>query len=400
MPSIASEASTLNVQLKNQTSSNTVYAYFTGYASDHNNDLFLLQADGQTPYYPAYPPSNLSPLAEDCAIPLGAPGSTCTVTIPKIFSARIYFSVDNKMTFLLNQTDTGKAALVEPSVSNPSDPQYDIKWDFCELTFDNTQLFCNITYVDFVSLPIQLTLTTTTGPTQYVAGIPATGLADIYTKLQAQQNADNQPWTQLLHSANGQQVRILSPNNGIKLQSSLFSGYFEDYITQVWQEYTPSQTLSIDTQNAGWGTLQGSVDPSTGLLTFLSANAPNGRYTFAKPCTADIFNCSSGPFNLPNDESGNIGARIAAGFNRTTILAYKDQPDQPAASDYYMSNPTNHYSRIVHAENIDKLGYAFPYDDVTPTGGQDQSGKVASPDPVTFTVAVGATVNTPAKGEL
>ena len=72
------------------------------------------------------------------------------------------------------------------------------------------------------------------------------------------------------------------------------------------------------------------------------------------------------------------------------------QPDEPAPSEYYISEnqPTNHYSRIVHAANIDKLGYAFPYDDVTSASGQDQSGKVADPAPQTFVVTVGG--STPA----
>ena len=36
-----------------------------------------------------------------------------------------------------------------------------------------------------------------------------------------------------------------------------------------------------------------------------------------------------------------------------------------------------HYARIVHAANVDGLGYTFPYDDVTPDGGKlsiDQAG--------------------------
>jgi hypothetical protein len=50
-------APTLGIDLQNNTGSNTVYAYVTGQALDHGNALFLLQADGQTPYYPASPES-------------------------------------------------------------------------------------------------------------------------------------------------------------------------------------------------------------------------------------------------------------------------------------------------------------------------------------------------------
>ena len=47
--------------------------------------------------------------------------------------------------------------LVEPAVANPSDPNAAIQWDFCEFTWNAAQLFVNISYVDFVSLPVGLT---------------------------------------------------------------------------------------------------------------------------------------------------------------------------------------------------------------------------------------------------
>lgn len=48
-----------------------------------------------------------------------------------------------------------------------------------------------------------------------------------------------------------------------------------------------------------------------------------------------------------------------------------------------------HYARIVHEANIDKHGYAFPYDDVTPDGGVPQEGAVFSFSPQSLTVTVG-----------
>ena len=119
-------SSTLNIALQNQTTSSTVYAYITGQAIDNNNALFLLQADGKTAYHPTSPSSPGAALAEDCAIPLGAPGNTVTVTVPHLAGSRIWFSVDNTLTFLLNPGP----ALVEPSVTNPSDPNIHTIWVF------------------------------------------------------------------------------------------------------------------------------------------------------------------------------------------------------------------------------------------------------------------------------
>ena len=141
--------STLNIALQNASNSSTVYAYITGQAIDNNNALVIMQADGKTPYYPSSPSSTGQPLAQNCAIPLGAPGSTATVTIPRISASRIWFVFNDTLTFLLNPGP----GLVEPSISNKSDPNYNKTWGFAEFTFNADQLYANISYVDFVSIP-------------------------------------------------------------------------------------------------------------------------------------------------------------------------------------------------------------------------------------------------------
>jgi hypothetical protein len=124
-----------------------------------------------------------------------------------------------------------------------------------------------------------------------------------------------------------------------------------------------------------------------------------GAGTFAKPSAADVFSCSTGPFgNYPKataDEMGAIGARLAAALNRSTLVAFATQPDGAGdgavSSNYYKTNPTNHYSRIVHSVNLDGRGYAFPYDDVVPSGatGPDQAGTVFDGAPELLTVTLG-----------
>lgn len=385
---------TLDIQLKNNTTANQVYAAITGLALDRKNALFLLQSDGRTPYYPAQPGKDQESLKQDCAIPLGHPGSTKTVRVPHLVGARIYFSIGKPLKFLLNRGGNG-AALVAPSINNPADANYKVEWTFCEFTFDPSQLFCNITYVDFVALPISLSLKEKSGKTQEVTGFGANGLQTIAKELKSQAASDRQPWESLIYAPDGKIIRILSPNNAILGKPSLFAGYYEPYVDRVWSKYS-SADLSIDTQNGNWGTLRGKVKQN-GMMTFSNANGK--QYTFAKPSTADIFSCSSGPFDLPNNEFGNVGARIAAGLNRSTMLISDVHPGA-SPKQYYQSSPTNHYSRIVHAVNKDRLGYTFPYDDVTPSNGQDQSGKVADPSPQSFTVTVGGGPQKDGKSEL
>jgi len=243
---------TVNIALQNQTTSSTVYAYITGQALDNKNALFLLQSDGKTHYVPTSPPSTGSPLTENCAIPLGAPGNTVTVTVPHLAGSRIWFSVDSTLTFLLNPGP----ALVEPSVTNPSDPNINGSWDFCEFTFNDAQLFVNVSYVDFVCLPISLTLTNTSGATQHVTGMGNNGLDTVCSSLAAQDASDHAGWSSLIvKNPSGRNIRALSPNNGIVLNNNLFANYFEPYVAQVWRTYQ-NQPLSIDTQ-AQWGTVTG-----------------------------------------------------------------------------------------------------------------------------------------------
>ncbi|MBR7837569.1 carbohydrate-binding protein [Actinospica durhamensis] len=368
-------SSTLQIDLQNTTTSSDVYAYVTGNAIDNGNALMLLEADGRTPYYPSSPSATGSALGTNCAIPLGAPGTTTSITIPHIAGGRIWFSVGGTLTFLLNPGP----ALVEPSVTNPSDPNVNLSWDFCEFTFNASQLYANITYVDFVCLPISLKLTNSSGAVQTVSGMPTGGLNTVCANLIAQHNSDGAGWNQLVVTSNGANLRALSPNNGIVMNSSLFSGYYQPYVNQVWSKYA-SSPLTVDTQ-ASWGSVSGTV--SGGNLNF------SGVGSFAQPSAADIFSCSTGPFANASGEMGALIARISAAFNRSTLLIDTDQPDGENPSNYYANSVTNHYARIVHAANLDGRGYAFPYDDVAPAGGVDQSGFVADPNPVLWTIAVG-----------
>lgn len=370
---------TVSFSIQNKTGSDTVYAFVTGQAINNGNALMLLESDGKTPYYPASPSAVGSPLAVDCAIPLNASGgSPITITVPQLAGARLWFSIGTPITFLLNPGP----ALVEPSVTNSSDPNIHLQWDFAEFTYNAAELFANISMVDFACIPIGLTLTDTSGSTQTVSGLPAGGLDTVCSRLTAQQAADGNPWTDLIVTSNGANLRALSPQNGIVYNSSLLSGYYDNYVTQVWDMYE-SSTLTVDTQ-ASYGSVTGKV--TGGLLTF------PGIGSFARPTAADIFSCSTGPFSTAG-ASGEVLAiipRLAAAFNRSTLLIDSAQPDGENPARYYTNATTNHYARIVHATEAGGLGYAFPYDDVTPDGGVNQSGPVSSGSPALLSITVGA----------
>ena len=369
---------TVPFTVANNTGTGPVYAYVTGQALDSGNALMLLRSDGQTPYFPASPAGPGSALGADCAIPLSAPGGgPVTITVPHLAGARLWLSVGAPLTFLLNPGP----ALVEPSVSNPADPSIGVLWDFCEFTFNQAQLFANLTFVDFAAIPVALDLTDTSGGQQSAAGLAPGGLDTVCAGLTAQAAADGHPWDDLIVTSGGRNLRALSPANGIAANPSFLAGYYDDYVSQAWAKYA-STALTVDTQ-ASFGQVAGQV--SNDLLTF------PGVGSFARPSAADIFSCASGPFSPAgmSPEMLAIVPRLAAALNRSTLLTDPSQPDGENPASYYAAPVTNHYARIVHAASRDGRGYAFPYDDVAPAGGADQSGSVASGSPAQLAITLG-----------
>lgn len=371
---------TLQLALQNRSSSSNAFAYITGLALERNNTPLFVQSDGRSIYYPTAPSQVQSALQADVAIPLGAPGNTVNVYIPKIAGGRIWFSIDGRLTFLLNPGP----AVVEPSVSNPSDPNFNINWTFCEFTYNDAQLFANISYVDFVSVPVSLSLTNTQGNTQTVPGMSASGFQTIVNELraQAQRDVHHGPWDKLIYEANGQPLRVISPNNLLVGNPNAWDGYWDAYTNAVWQKFR-NEDITINTQAAA-GNLTGRVQGDELQL--------GEAGSFSAPSARDIFSCSTGSFATGSNQARNaVIPRLAAAFNRSILLSTPgDQfPNGSNPSAYYNDETTNHYSRIVHQAQRDGRGYAFPYDDVVPDGGQDVAGTVYDGSPRLFTIAVG-----------
>ncbi|HZE41583.1 MAG TPA: glycoside hydrolase family 64 protein [Stackebrandtia sp.] len=343
-------------------------AYITGH--EFGTDKWLLVKADSSKYYLQDTSTPQTPLPEDCSIPVGA---STSVTLPRMYGARIYFVRDDKLEFFVNPGP----ALVEPAFATSADANFHKVWSFCEFTFNDQQLFANISYVDLVTgLPIGMTLEGDGSHT--VDPLPGDALDKIASDLKAQASADGKPWDKLILTGDGGGLlRAVSPQG---LGSDNFGDYWNSYVDQVWQKYA-GEDLKVDIQGGG-GVFTGRVSGDT--LTF------NDGYAFGKPNTADIFTCNSGPFaNNPSDPDPKKGilARLAAAFNRSTLLDFPDQPGGPAPSDFYKGDITNHWARIVHAHS--PIGYAFPYDDVVGDGDPDQSGAANDGNPRRWTVKAG-----------
>jgi hypothetical protein len=314
---------------------------------------------------------------------LGPTGSTTNITIP-YSSGRIWYSVGSSLTFLVNPSSAG-VQFIEPSFTNSSDSNYNIRWDFCEFAYETTGVYANVTYVDFVSIPVALQLTNTSGVVTQVSGLPSDGLDKICASLIAQNSIDDAGWDQLIiKGSDGSNLRVLNPTYGIITSSSLFENYWTDYINQVWEKYV-STPLVVDTQSS-WGIVTGNTSNDRSSINF------GGIGSFSKPSAADIFSQDSGAFAPQANNTAEmlrISAIISTAINRSTLLTDSYQPDGETVSSYYTNPVTNHYARIVHAANLDGKGYCFPYDDVGGSNEKDQSGCVTDPSPKNLLVTIG-----------
>lgn len=321
----------------------------------------------------------------DVAIPLNGPGQTTTITLPDyISSARVWFA-DGHLDFYVVDTQYGPG-LVEPSSMNPNDPSADVNWGFVELTFKGGYgLFANLSFVDFVGLPLGIALDTASSGSQQALGVPSDAVSKVCDLLKGQKDQDGQPWDELcVNDNNGKLLRVVSPPTIISQDANAFSGYFDDYVNQVYQQYT-SEQLMINTQGDA-GQVACTSDGNT-----ITCAGDSTSYT--KPSSEDIFGCNSGTFAISqsdNDVHLAVVPRICAAINRATLhlSGGNVQPSLPPSS-YYTAHPNNWYSAFVHQTQLDGKGYAFSYDDVAPSQAESVDGSVYASDPTVLTVLIG-----------
>ncbi|GAB7357198.1 hypothetical protein MBLNU459_g8184t1 [Dothideomycetes sp. NU459] len=380
----SSTAGQLDISMVNNLASNNVNAYVTGL--DSNGLLVMLLPNGSW-FYPTATNSGVpQAVTQNVAIPLGGEGSTTTITLPGYISAgRVWFA-DGTLQFYTVRGGTGAVSLVEPSAVNPSDPSANVNWGFVELTnTENDGIYANISYVDFLGLPLGMQLTGADGGVQTAEGVDADAIDGICADLAAQEKKDGYPWGELcMTDKSGNNLRVLAPPDYISIKPTAFQDYFTSYVNQVWTHYKTTP-LTIHTQAAA-GNVNCTVNGS-----YLNCTGDNRGY--AKPSAADIFGCSSGPFAFQAGDNAvhyAVVPRLCAAFHRATLLL-KGGNVTPglSSSSYYAAEPANWYSAFVHDYEIDGKGYAFSYDDVTPDDATNESGLVSTLNPKLLKVTVG-----------
>jgi len=320
----------------------------------------------------------------------------------EISSGRIYI-VDGNLDFFSG----GDGAIVQPDPHNPGDVSSRELWGFFELSHINDPsqnkptITINLSFVDWVGMALGMNVTYIDGNQQKTISIPGMkpdGLVNICNALTKLDSF----WPKLCMKGadNKTPIRIVSPNKYLSLHpdDKDASTYYEPYVDMVWNKYKSAE-LKINTQADG---PSGDRKIESGTIVTCKVNndkleCDNDAGSFARPNSADIFGCNSGPFANPGageTESwsrARVRPRLCAAFVRSTAHLDGAQPSKDIPVEkYYQHKVTNHYSRAVHENLIGGMGYAFSYDDVSADEKVNSAGLVSVLNPVRLDLYVNA----------
>ncbi|MGB3439664.1 MAG: beta-1,3-glucanase family protein [Actinophytocola sp.] len=278
-----------------------------------------------------------------------------TLSLPQGMSGRIYVALGDKLKFRCNPGN----ALAYPAGWVTADPNYPVLHDCAEFTYDGAGMHCNITMVDMLSVPMEISLS---GAAQQRTGrLKDGGRAAVFNALASTPGFGNLVMDDL---------RVIAPGHGLDA-GRFASDYFAGLIDEVWNHYG-SNTMTV---TAGARTFSGSVQG--GQFVF-----DGGVRAFAKPSTRDVLFCD-GALAAPNDGvTGPVAATLGAGFNRGVLTSTGAQPVADAGT-YYRPSVTNHYSRIMHENTVDGKAYGFAFDDVC-----EHASYIEDPAPTSMTVTI------------
>lgn len=370
------------LELVNKMASSNVRAYISGL--DPKGALVMLGQDGQW-VYPSTTSETPEAVKGNIRIPMGKANTTTPVALPGFVSSARVWIADGNLDFYVVATPNGPG-LVEPSTANSKDPNSEVNYSFAEFSWAaDYGIYVNISYVDFVGLPLGMELSDYDNANHSVYGVPSNAAEVLCQQLKDQTAKDGQPWDQLCaYDAAGKVRRVMAPPNLIAQNATAFEGYFSKYVDDVWSWYS-SNKLTIDTQNTP-GNVTCSVQGDE-----LKCDGDNRGY--AKPNSKDIFGCNDGPFAIAADDNAvhlAVVPRLCAAFNRATFMVEGGDIQPGVATDMYypVDVSKNFYSDFVKHMQVEEKGYAFSYDDVSPPG-MDQSGLVSSTSPKVLRLIVG-----------
>lgn len=412
----------------NITSGKSLFVYIAGF-TDPSGSQSMLQTDGSWALLSAG--ASITPIK----IPFNvefvvAPNSATTLTLPSyVNSSRLYAVEGASLPWAMVLGADGLTTVVQPVPTTPGTVAHDNRWGFVEFTSSADEFFVNLSFVDFVSLPMGIAATDSAGAAHSVPGLmqqlpgsapaPNTTTTTSVTAanvtqqlcldLDAQAQLDGLAWGALCVYSNTtttdpatpqQLLRILSPQAATQ-QNKPFAppDYYDAYIGAVWAHYT-TNALHIDTQQPGLTTTTTPTTNGSSSIVTCQVDAATDALVcdgtpvrMARPATADVWGCSGGAFALAADDAvfKAVVPRVCAALTRSTLLLLGggggDTQPGPAVASFYNASVTNHYARVVHGREV-VGGYAFAYDDVA-CAGADQDGAIQVASLETLEVYIG-----------
>ena len=306
-----------------------------------------------------------------------------TIPLQPIISGRVWISENSQlyMRFQNQPGDTIPAGNTQPNITNPSDPNLKIIYEFIEFTSNNSThgglFYGNNSRVDAYSRPISLEVKTDTG--NVTLGDSAAH-ADVIARFTELIIADT-TYKHCLDTTNGV-IRQFSKTDAF-FHDGIGRHYFKSHVDAIWDKYKTDTLRFKDPNGNLWFGLVNTYD----TLTFIGKSLGNlgqvGQIA-GRPTTIDIWGgqgvLAQTIQNPPNDK--NVQKWLCAAFHRGVIdLTNSDVQDWNDPTKYYKTPPFNHYAEFWHQPgiSIDRLAYGFSYDDVNK---QSSSLPASKPDTI------------------
>ncbi len=303
------------------------------------------------------------------------------IDIPIMKSSRVYYSFQKPLYFKFYGANSFYST---PDVDNPSDINYNTKWEFIEFNIgDSGDIWANTSRVDFYQYAIGLELY----GTNYYGKVGETmSHDDIINKWQAEAEA---PYIPCLDTA---RELIRAPSNLEKFQSGgLNQNYFGTIVDDIWSRYTNENLKFRDANNHIW---EGRV--SNNVFTFTNLSTNKTAIINGKPTTHNILSGAGLLWNDYSSTSGNdidLQKHFTAALNRGVLTA--DAPanitqDWSVEADFYQSSRYNGYSKFFHSDGVshNSKTYTFALDDVF-----DHSSLLTTSKPTKAVITIGGYAN-------
>lgn len=280
-------------------------------------------------------------------------------------SGRLYVSYGKPLCASFNGTPPN-VGIAYPNPENGTDPNNNTYFDWIEFALGANDIWVNTTQVDILGFPMTVALYRGTGTSYTLNRI--VGMTNSFDWIHtAWSNQMNSTWDTLCYP-----MRMMAPIHN----PSVFSNYFDTYISDTWNYYTASNMII----SSGGNTYVGCVLPGTNRLVFTNTKPTDtNKYYIDRPKTFDVIggagalarrSVENGTNSAGGTELG-LEAQVCAAFHRGVVM---DVTLWNSPSAYYQNSIHDNWSAFMHSISLPSMPgdvhpdnnrcYGFCYDDV------------------------------------